>query len=143
MRKFNVVKALIVTCFVVSSAPAQAQTRTAMAESFAYLANAGLVIGGESPMDSQILINWANSTNTREVKNVMLKLIQASQSKFSSASSDNACQAYAYLKNTRYRLFEGRTEDHSSLVNTCLNMDEPTYRQQIDKDLSDLFGSLS
>ncbi|MBD2493597.1 hypothetical protein [Nostoc sp. FACHB-280] len=142
MRKFNVISALMFTCFVISSAPAQAQTRTAIAESFAYLVNASRVIRGESPVDSQQAINWANSHNTREVKDAMLQQIQVSQGYFSSASSDNSCQAYAYLKNTRFRLFEGRHEDHSSLVSKCLNMDEPTYKQEIDKDLSDLFGSL-
>jgi hypothetical protein len=142
MRKFNVISALMFTCFVISSAPAQAQTRTALAESYAYLVNASRVIRGKSPVAQKKSITWANKQKTRAVKNAMLREIQVSQDYFSSASSDNACQAYAYLKNTRFRLFEGRSENHSSLVNKCLNMDEPTYKQEIDKDLSDLFGSL-
>jgi hypothetical protein len=142
MRKFNVVSALMLTCFVISSNPAQAQTRVALAESYAYLVNAGRAIRGESLGDTQESINWANSNTTREVKNAMLQEIQNAQDYFSSASSDNACQAYAYLKNTRFRLFEGRSEEHYSLVNKCLNMDEPTYKQEVGKDLSDLFGSL-
>ncbi|WP_414578822.1 hypothetical protein [Anabaena sp. CCY 9402-a] len=142
MRKFNVVSALMLTCFVISSAPAQAQTRVALAESYAYLVNASRVIRGKSPVANKTSIAWANRRKTRAVKDAMLREIRVSQSYFSSASSNNACQAYAYLKNTRYRLFEGRSQSHSGLVNTCLNMDEPTYRQEIDKDLSDLFGSL-
>lgn len=142
MRKFNIISALMFACFVISSAPVQAQTRTELAESYAYLVNASRVIRGKSPVAQKTSIAWANKQKTRTVKNAMLKEIQVSQNYFSSASSNNACQAYAYLKNTRYRLFEGRSENHSKLVNTCLNMDEPTYRQEVDKDLSDLFGSL-
>lgn len=142
MRKFKVVSALMLTYFVISSTPAQAQTRTALAESYAYLVNAGRAIRGESPVDPQESITWANSNTTREVKDAMRQEIQNSQDYFSSASSDNACQAYAYLKNTRFRLFEDRSQEHTSLVNACLNMDEPTYKQEVDKDLSDLYGSL-
>ncbi|MBH8574874.1 hypothetical protein I8752_17970 [Nostocaceae cyanobacterium CENA369] len=142
MGKFNFLSALMFTCFLIFSAPVQAQTRLAIAESYAYLVNAGRAIRGESIVDLQESINWANSSTTRDVKDAMLQEIKNAQDYFSSASSDNACEAYAYLKNTRYRLFEGRSEEHSSLVNKCLNMDEPTYRKEIDKDLSDLFGSL-
>jgi hypothetical protein len=142
MRKFNFVSALMLTYFVISSNPAQAQTRVEIAESYAYLVNAGKTIRGESIVDQQELINWANSHTTRDVKDAMLQEIQNAQDYFSSATSDNACQAYAYLKNTRFRLFEGRSEEHYSLVNKCLNMDEPTYKQEVGKDLSDLFGSL-
>lgn len=142
MCKFNVVSALMLTCFVISSAPAQAQTRVEIAESYAYLVNASRVIRGRSPVPHKQSIAWANKRKTRAVKDAMLQEIRVSQNYFSSASSNNACQAYAYLKNTRFRLFEGRSENHSSLVNTCLNMDEPKYKQEVDKDLSDLFGSL-
>ncbi|MBD2456663.1 hypothetical protein H6G80_21605 [Nostoc sp. FACHB-87] len=142
MRKFNIFSAFMFTCFLISATPAQAQTRVAVAESYAYLVNAGRAIRGESLVDTQESINWANSSTIPEVKRAMLQEITSSQEYFSFASSDNACQAYGYLKNTRFRLFEGRTENHSSLVNTCLNMDEPTYQKEIAKDLSDLLGSI-
>ncbi|MEA5618042.1 tetratricopeptide repeat protein [Cronbergia sp. UHCC 0137] len=117
---------------------AQAQTHTALAESYAYWINAGLIIRGISPRDLQTLINWANSKNTIEVKNEMIRQIPISGDYFSSASNDKVCEAYAYLKNIRFKLLESRSEDHSRLINTCLSMDEATYRQQIDEDRSDI-----